>query len=65
MPVEFADDGAGRGREGGQLVQFADVQESPVAAGVEQDALRGIDQVRRDRLRLLAAGPAVSPAWRT
>ena len=51
MPVELVDEGAGRGREGGQLVQFPGVQEAPVAAGVEQDALRGIDQVRRDRLR--------------
>jgi hypothetical protein len=46
MPVEFIDEEAGRGREGGQLVELAGVQEAPVAAGVEQDCLRGIDQVR-------------------
>jgi hypothetical protein len=51
MPVKLADEGAGRGREGGQLIDFPGVQEAPVAAGVEQDSLRGIDQVRRDRLR--------------
>ena len=51
VPVEPLNEGAGCGRQGGQMVQFAGVEEAPVTAGFEQHALRGIDQVRRDRLR--------------
>lgn len=46
MLVELVDDGGGRGGERGQLVQFPGVQEAPVAAGVEQDGLCWVDQVR-------------------
>ena len=51
LPVELLDHGPGGGGEDGQLVQGAGGQAAPVPAGVEQDGLRGINQVRRDRLR--------------